>query len=89
MQDKFDQTKSIQLGRSSAVRGLIATIIIVPIIMLVSNLTAPAPTSDPMTRAFTPMVGILYFPVVFLISWFISYIVLREKANKKNGIKEQ
>lgn len=89
MQDKLDQAKSLKLGRRSAARGLVATIIIVPIIMLASNLTSPDPTSDPMAREFSTMVGVLYFPVVFLISWVISYIVLREKANKKNGIEEQ
>ncbi len=84
MQNKLQRIEALHLGRRSAVVGLIATVIIVPIIMLVSHETAP--NSDPMFRALTPMVGILYFPIVFLISWFISYIVFRERAYKKEGI---
>ncbi len=84
MENKLKRIRSLRLGRKSAQISVVATIIIVPIIMLVSHETVP--DTDPMYKAQTPLVGVVYFPVVYFISWFVSYIVLRNDAYKREGL---
>ncbi|WP_455222831.1 hypothetical protein [Kaarinaea lacus] len=84
IEQRIKKIDSLHLGRKAAILASVATLVIVPIIMLVSHMTVP--DTDPMYKAMTPVVGIVYTPIVFLPAWGIIYIVLKHIAFKKVGL---
>jgi len=84
IEQRLGKIESLHLGRKAAILALVVTIVIVPIIMLVSHMTVP--DTDPMYKAMTPVVGIVYTPIVFLPAWATIYMVIKYVAYKKEGL---
>lgn len=84
IEERLRKIKALHLGRKSAMLALVTTIIVVPIIMLISIMTVP--NTDPMYKALTPVVGIVYTPIVFFPAWFIIFMVIKYVAYKKAGL---
>ena len=84
IEEKLKKIDSLRLGRKSAQLALWATIVVVPIIMVVSFMTVP--DTDPMYKAMTPVVGIVYTPIVFFPAWGIIYMFKKYKAYMNEGL---
>ena len=59
------------IAKNAAKKSLFGTVIIVPVIMIISYKSCG---SDPLCTAMNPLVGIVYTPIVFLALWFILYV---------------
>lgn len=70
---KYEHTlRDKSIGKMAAIKALFGTIIVIPIIMVISVVTCSG--ADHLCGDMTPLIGIIYFPIVLVVLFVIFYV---------------
>ena len=70
-QEDKQSSRDKNIAKKSAIKAVVGTVIITPIIMVFSNVSCSG--SDPLCKSMTPLVGVIYAPIVFIALWVVLY----------------